>query len=200
AGLALLALSGLALLASGSIPSVHAYYIPSEAMMPNLVKDDRILAATGVSGRFARGEVILFRTRGGETYIKRLVGVPGDRIAVVAGKVVLNGATIPQQGLRIEEVPENRPSPRTMRLRERLPGEGQPHEIYDSGVSMGDEFPEQIVAPGHLFVMGDNRDNSADSRFGPELGGVGQIAIADVTGRAPVYTWARGRKFGQPVR
>ncbi|HMC92975.1 MAG TPA: S26 family signal peptidase, partial [Allosphingosinicella sp.] len=65
AGLALVAAAGLTLRATGAIPSVHAYYIPSEAMMPTLVKDDRILAATGVSRSLTRGEIILFRARTG---------------------------------------------------------------------------------------------------------------------------------------
>jgi signal peptidase I len=63
-----------------------------------------------------------------------------------------------------------------------------------------DDFAEQSVAPDHLFVLGDNRDDTADSRVPPEFGGVSQVPIADVTGRAPIYTFARGRRFGQTVR
>jgi signal peptidase I len=194
------AVAGIALRSLGRIPSVHAYYIPSESMMPTLLKNDHILAATGVGGPFARGDVILFRTRSGDTYIQRVAALPGDRIAVSGGTVLLNGKAVPQQPLGIGQTgclsfPEARPR----RLREQFPGEAQAHQIYDCGPSPADVFAEQAVAPDHLFTLGDNRDDSADARVPPEMGGVSQVAIADVVGRAPVYTWARERKFMQPV-
>lgn len=201
-GLGLVAVLGIGLRAAGAIPSVHAYYLPSEGMMPTLAKGDHILAATGVTPPFTRGEIILFRTGRGETYTKRVAGLPGDRIALVGGKVVLNGKLVPQQtlGTAPGACDPSGPAPPAQRLSERFPGEALPHEIQDCGPSVADDFAEQLVAPGHLFVLGDNRDDSADSRIPPDLGGVSKVAIADVTGRAPIYTFARGRRFGQSVR
>jgi signal peptidase I len=199
--LGLVAIVGIGLRAAGKIPSVHAYYIPSESMMPTLVKNDRILAATGVDGPFTRGEVLLFRTARGDTYIQRLAGLPGDRIAVAGGKVILNGKAVRQQplGTVTNGCMLTTPPGPAQWFREQFPGEAGPHEIYDCGPSVADDFPEQIVAPGHLFLLGDNRDNTADSRVARNEGGVSQVAVSDVTGRAPIYTFASGRRFGQSV-
>ena len=199
--LGVVAIVGIGLRAAGTIPSVHAYYIPAESMMPTLFKNDRILAATGTAGPFTRGEVLLFRTAHGATYIQRLAGLPGDRIAVAGGKVILNGKTVPQQPLGTVTngcMLANPPGPAQW-FREQFPGEAAPHEIYDCGPSMADDFPEQVVAPGHLFLLGDNRDDTADSRVPPDQGGVSQVTISDVAGRAPIYTFAPGRRFGQSV-
>lgn len=198
--LATFTIGTISLRAAGKLPSLHAYYIPSEAMMPTLLKNDHILAVAGPGAVPRRGDVVLFLTGKGDTYIKRVAGLPGDRIAFVGGIVVLNGQAVPQRPLGTEELADGQPRHSATRMEERFPGERQPHQIYDSGASQYDDVPEQRVAAGHLFVLGDNRDNSADSRVPTELYGVSQVAIADVVGRAPVYTWGKGRKFGDPVR
>lgn len=202
AGLGTVGIAIVALLAAGLIPSLHAYYIPSEAMAPTLLKNDRILAASGAGAPFVRGEVILFRTGRGTTYIKRIAGLAGDRIGLAGGKVVLNGRLVPQLPLGMAKGGCTGPGEASaaQRMGEAFPGEAHRHEIYDCGPSFEDDFAEQRVAPGHLFVLGDNRDDSADSRVAPEFGGVAQVAIADVVGRAPVYTSAQGRKFFQRVQ
>ena len=77
------------------------------------------------------------------------------------------------------------------RLAEQFPGEASPHEIYDSGASPGDDFAEQRVAPGHLFLLGDNRDHSADSRFSRANGGWSRCRSADVRGVPLFFYWRR---------
>lgn len=71
------------------------FYTPAESMAPTLLKNDRIaVSMRGVSAA-DRGDVIVFRTRGGSDYVKRVAALPGDRIAVVHGVVILNGHPIP---------------------------------------------------------------------------------------------------------
>jgi hypothetical protein len=75
------------------------------------------------------------------------------------------------------------------RLSEQFPGEASPHEIYDAGDSIGDHFAEVMVAPGHIFLLGDNRDHSADSRFSHDEQGLEQVALADVRGTPLFFYW-----------
>jgi signal peptidase I len=185
------------LLASAGHLFYKPFYLPSEAMAPSLLKNDRIVAAMGAPSRFRRGEVILFRV-GPNVYIKRIAGLPGDRIAVKGGIVVLNGVAVPQSFERNEPEASADGSP-VRRLREAFPGESGSHEIYDDGVSMEDDYVETLVGPGHLFVLGDNRDNSADSRVPRSEFGVEQLPIADIVGRALYYTWGPSHRSGQRI-
>jgi signal peptidase I len=83
------------------------------------------------------------------------------------------------------------------RLSEQFPGDAAPHEIYDSGASSGDEFDEQRVLPGHIFLLGDNRDHAADSRFSAEEQGLEQVPLTSVRGTPVFFTWTAGsRSFG----
>jgi signal peptidase I len=67
-------------------------------------------------------------------------------------------------------------------MEERLPGQASAHEIYDSGWSPGDDFGPVTVQAGHLFLLGDNRDDSNDSRFPRESDGLGQVSLDRVRG------------------
>ena len=81
----------------------------------------------------------------------------------------------------------------TLIVRERLPGENGSHLIRDEGFSYGDDFAPVVVPPGHLFVLGDNRDNSADSRYPVADYGVGMVPLSSVIGQAKFIFWSRDR-------
>ncbi|MBV8473471.1 MAG: signal peptidase I, partial [Hyphomicrobiales bacterium] len=140
-----------------------------------------------------RGDVIVFKLpRDGETdYIKRLIGLPGDKIQMIKDRLYINGQMVDRQPLApftatgrfntSEEVPH---------YRETLPG-GVSHEIIQLD---GDANPMPYTAntdvyevpPGEYFFMGDNRDNSSDSRVPPDKGGVGYVPFENLVGRAEV--------------
>lgn len=191
---AAIALPLAVLLLTGAIRgNVRNFYIPSEAMMPTLAKDDRLVAAMHGSGNLRRGDIILFRMPGDHIYIKRVAALPGDRIAMTGGIVVLNGRPVLQRFLG-EDASGDLPTSTTVRrLAERFPGEPFDHQIYDSGPSDVDDMAEQAVPAGFVFVLGDHRDRSADSRVAREAMGVELLPIGDIEGRAQFQTWPRAK-------
>jgi signal peptidase I len=174
------------------------FYIPSEGMMPTLLKDDRLIASMRGPAELRRGDIILFRV-GEWTYIKRLAALPGDRIAFEGGAVILNGARVDQQPVGMERVEGPFGPTDARRLRERFPGEAGEHQIYDLGPSEVDDRAEAVVRPGHVFVLGDNRDRSADSRVPRDQMGVDQLPVGDILGKALFHTWGRSEKMGEPL-
>lgn len=188
---------------SGSlfVPLLHSFYkpfyLPSEAMSPTLVKGDRLIGSMR-SRDLRRGDVALFRV-GEATYIKRVAALPGDRIAMESGVVVLNGRSVPQRQVALEKIAEPWAQGPLRRLRERFPGESQWHEIYDSGITEVDDMAEVTVPPGHLFVLGDHRDRSADSRVPRDMQGVELLPISDIQGRALFYTWGPSGRMGEAI-
>ncbi|HEX5182881.1 MAG TPA: signal peptidase I [Allosphingosinicella sp.] len=197
-GLLLLVLLALLFAAGAPLPAVRHFYVPSESMEPTLNRNDHFVAWMRAPDPLKRGQIILLRN-GDATYIQRIAALPGDTIALVDGRVVLNGTAVPQQ--RAGTVPVADPSvfgPTAVRLREHFPGEEGDHFILDSGPSSEDNFGPQKVAPGHVFTLGDNRDNSADGRVPHEEQGVEQLAIADIRGTPLTFTWPWA-KFGKPV-
>lgn len=193
----------VAVLGNSILPDVargyyRNFYIPSEAMMPTLLVNDGLVASMRSVSVLQRGDVILFAV-GDRIYIKRIAALPGDRIAMRDGLVVLNGQAIVQRYVRTDSVEDSNSGNRARRLTEQFPGEASSHEIYDSGYSSGDDMAEMTVPAGHVFVLGDNRDHSADSRFPRSLHGVELLPIADIRGRALFYTWGPSNRLGERI-
>jgi signal peptidase I len=193
----IIAAPGLPALSSCGQPAdmeeVKEFRVPSESMAPTLLPGDRFSARITRPSRLARGDVVLVDALGGGTFVMRIAGVPGDRIAMVGGVIRLNGRPIAQRLLATD--------PRGRRLAEQLPGEAAAHEIYDRGPTPGDDMPEQIVRPDNLFLLGDNRDNSNDSRFPARTHGLEQVAIDRVRGIPTVLTGSTDpARVGRAIR
>jgi signal peptidase I len=131
-------------------------------------------------GQPRRGDVIVFRLPSdpGVNYIKRLVGLPGDTIRYVNKKIYVNDQPVE---LVAEGVYDGEDQPDSLLLRERLGTVEHEILLLPGQRSLEGTF---VVPPGHFFMMGDNRDNSRDSRYD----GVGFIPEANVVGRA-VRIW-----------
>lgn len=186
------------------------FTIPSGSMMPTLLVGDYIFVnkfAYGFSkyslpfspdlfeGRIfksepTRGDVVVFRYPPNPNidYIKRLVGLPGDRIQVKDGVLYVNGKAVPKvpDGSFNSDYAKD-PGHNIPVFRETLDN-GKTYDTLDeSPISAGDNTPEYIVPPDHYFMMGDNRDNSADSRFD-----VGFVPAENLVGRASVIFFSLG--------
>lgn len=199
------------------------FWIPSESMKDTLLVGDFVFVnkmAYGyskyscpfglcpISGRiFAsepqRGDVVVFRHPvNGSDFVKRLIGLPGDKVQVKQGILYINGAVVPQvPDGTFEEVMEPqgpmKSRPRCangavgdgaicqkQRFRETLPN-GVVHDVLnieDDGYA--DNTDVFTVPEGEYFFMGDNRDNSQDSRFAQAVGGVGFVPAENLIGRA----------------
>lgn len=197
------------------------YAIPSESMVPHLEVGDRIVVSKfaygysrhslplGLGGLLPvsehrlfehpprRGDVIVFaHPMDGKTMVKRVVGLPGDTIEVRAGVLFLNGdrAELSEPALLLR-----RAHPRGREWAERsdeaLPG-GYTHAVHNlSEGGRFDDFGLYVVPTGHLFFMGDNRDNSLDSRWS----GMGPVPNENLIGRAEIVYYAADRCRGDPA-
>lgn len=178
----LIAVLFLALILAFGSGYVRNFRIPSEGMSPTLEKGDSFVALMNGAGELKRGDIVLLSV-GGSTYVQRVAAVAGDTIGVRGGILILNGRPVPQRLLAVERRPEMSGAPEARRLAEQLPGEKAPHEILDLGPAPFDDVDELRVPNGFVFVLGDNRDRSADSRVPRVEMGVELLPLPDVRGR-----------------
>ena len=208
------------------------FYIPSESMMPNLLVGDRLVVSkypygwnwSSVSFHLAPrddwrlwaatpeyGDIVIpVHPERDEDYIKRVVALPGDRIAVQNGQIILNGAPVEQKvepaidlpldansrcdgfdfdNYRATDEAGNRVC-RVPVMRETLPN-GATYLIIDHENQQLDNFAEITVPDDAVFVMGDNRDHSADSRETvSDRGLLGPVPLKNIGGRAEFITFS----------
>ena len=209
------------------------FYIPSESMMPTLLKGDRLVVTkypygwSWVSPSFhvfphwdgrllgnmpERGDIVIVTPPGqSDDYIKRVIGLPGDTVEVRDGRLVINGKAIRSERRPPAMVPVDANVPcgiefsgfqvlqadgrlycRLPIVRETLPN-GVTYDTIDLGQGPGDDYGPVKVPADHLFLMGDNRDRSADSRFSlgsPENGLGGPVPWENIGGRAEFITFS----------
>jgi signal peptidase I len=220
------------------------FYIPSESMMPTLLKGDRLVVTkfpygwSWVSPSFhilapmhgrlfgrmpERGDVVIVTPPGGpnanQDYIKRVIGTPGDTIEVVGGLLLINGYPVKREKRQPTMIPldanvrcgksgdlfggdarltqfiatgqDGKEYCRLPVFRETLPN-GRSYDTIDLGYRGDvDDYPKTYVPPGHLFLMGDNRDESADSRVDLSGGGLGgPVPWENIGGRAEFITFS----------
>jgi signal peptidase I len=211
------------------------FTIPSSSMEPGLETGDYVIATSFDYGwsraalplalplfhgrlferQAKRGDVVVFRLPrdARQNYVKRVIGVPGDRVAVRGGRVFVNGAAIPAREIG-PTIDQDAPG-RAVEAVEETRADGAPYLTFDAGPGhAGDDTGTFLVPAGHYFMMGDNRDNSLDSRW-PQAVGVGFVPAENLVGKARIvvaswkpgssllkpWTWARLKpeRFFRPV-
>ena len=209
------------------------FYIPSESMMPTLITGDRLVVTkypygwSYVSPSFhvlpflrgrlfgrlpERGDIVILKPPQADTdFIKRVIGLPGDRLEVRGGVIVLNGVPVkrtPEAPAMIAvdaNVPCDQPEVARFRMtgpdgklycalprfRETL-ANGRSYDTLDLGYMPEiDDYPAVTIPPDHIFVMGDNRDQSADSRVPAYRNGLdGPVPFENIGGRAEFITFS----------
>ena len=212
---------------------VAPFSIPTGSMLPTLYIGDYLfvhkwpygysrfsfpLGIPSFEGRIFgntpdRGDIVVFRPRGQEDtdFIKRVIGLPGDSVAVSGGTVILNGRPLQRQSAGMVAIRVSPNSPCRVvegatpmiradvagasecvlpAYRETLPG-GPSFVILDQvDTPRADDVAAISIPAGHLFVMGDNRDDSLDSRYSRFEGGVGLVPLDHVVGRASARFWS----------
>jgi signal peptidase I len=199
---------GMVLIATTAI--ARPYYIPSGSMEPTLQIGDDVITAKYAYGysRYSlpldvgpvskhrlmermpeRGDVVVFRLprNPDETLIKRVIGLPGDRVQMRQGRLWINGKELPVKRDGFSQMQNADGSYVTVpKYAETLPN-GKKHAILKwRTLAPMDNTQVYVVPTDHLFMMGDNRDNSLDSRVAASDGGVGYVPLENLVGHAEV--------------
>jgi signal peptidase I len=208
------------------------FNIPSGSMLPALYIGDYVMVSKWPYGfsRYSfpwgfpsfdgrifgglpeRGDVVVFRAPGTkEDFIKRVIGLPGDTVAVQGGMLIVNGHPIPREQSGTFAMPISPNSPCRVVAgatamtgqtdngelaclypvyRETLP-EGRTYRVIDQvNNPRADDLAPVKVPAGNVFLMGDNRDDSLDSRFTVKEGGIGFVPVENLIGRASFIFWS----------
>ena len=221
----------IALVLAGLIRTLlfQPFWIPTGSMKPSLLVGDFLFvnkfsygfsryscpfSICPISGRifFAepkRGDVVVFRhPKSGKDYIKRVIGLPGDKVRLLKGKLFINESMLVREGLpdfieakseqgSMKTVPQcaNEPVPFgnknciKYQSLEKLEN-GKSYKILDLGQNIGDDTPDFIIGKDEYFFLGDNRDNSLDSRFDRQVGGVGLVPKEYLIGKASLILFS----------
>jgi signal peptidase I len=213
---------GVGLIAALTLQTLlyQPFTIPSSSMEPGLETGDYIVVSKHAYGwsraslplnpavfdgrLFARhptrGDVVVFRLPRdpAQTWVKRVIGLPGDRVQVRGGQVFVNDRPIARRPLgpgRSAEAPD-----RAVDLARETDADGRSWPVHDFGPGApGDDTPVFRVPDDAYFVMGDNRDNSLDGRWPAEVG-VGFLPAENLVGRAElvVASWRPGSSLFKP--
>jgi signal peptidase I len=210
---------------------VAPFSIPSGSMLPTMMIGDYLFVSKWPYGYSSasfpfefppfkgrifgslpeHGDIVVFEGPAGADVVKRVVGLPGDSVAVEGGRLILNGKAVPRQQLEDFAMPispnspcrvvppavamtrplgDGRPACIYPAYRETLPG-GRSYTVLDqTDTGYADNFGPVAIPQGHIFVMGDNRDDSLDSRYPVISGGMGFVPIDRVVGRAERVFWS----------
>ena len=175
---------------------VHHFYKPyygaAESMAPTIGKGDKLVVDMRWRGPPRRGDVIIFQAPDNVRF-SRVVAVAGDRIAMRNGIPIINGVAAVQSPRGTARFTGFDGEQQAALFVERLPGEASEHRILDLGPTEVDTIAPLVVPSGTVFVMGDNRDRSADSRVPMDIGGVGMVATKAIVGRPLYIFWSKDR-------
>lgn len=142
-----------------------------------------------------RGDVVVFKlpSQTGIDYIKRIVALPGESVQVISGRLYINDTLVPRDATGLDRIDDGQVRANVTEYLETLPG-GVVHRIYEESDTMPlDNTPRYVVPEGHYFVMGDNRDNSRDSRV---MGQVGFVPFENLVGRAEMIFFSANGSAG----
>ena len=161
---------------------LREFRMPGKSMEPTIRSEESLIARMADFLPIARGSIYLIRKQG-EVRVLRVIGVPGDRIAMIGGGVFLNdrGAyySDPDPAGLAGHCAKGAPLFR----REHLPDD-ETHVVMACNYRFGPDMPAIVVPAGRYFLLGDNRSNAADSRFSDIDSGVGLVPEADFIGKA----------------